>query len=47
MTKDKLISLIKKILGADVDLKFLAKLDLAELKILVSTIRERIEAERR
>ncbi len=47
MTKEQLISLIKKILGADVDLKFLAKLDLAELKILASIIREKIEAERR
>lgn len=47
MTKDQLISLIKKILAADVDLRFLAKLDLAEVKILVPTIRERIEAERR
>ena len=47
MTKDQLISLIKKILDADVDLKFLAKLDPAELKILASIIREKIEAERR
>ena len=46
MTKDQLVPLIKKILGADVDLKFLGKLDLAELKILVSVIRERIDPER-
>jgi hypothetical protein len=47
MTKDQLISMIKQILGADEDLKFLAKLDLAELKILASLIRERIAAQRR
>ena len=46
MTKDQLISLIKKILDADLELKFLDKLDPAELKILASIIRERIEAER-
>jgi hypothetical protein len=46
MTKDQLISLIEKILGTEVDLKFLAKLDLAELKMLVSLIRERIDSER-
>ncbi len=47
MTKDQIISLIKRILDADVDLNFLAKLDLGELKILASIIREKIEAERR
>jgi hypothetical protein len=47
MNKDELISLIKKILGTDADLKFLAKLDLAELKLLVICIRERIEGEKR
>jgi hypothetical protein len=47
MTKDQLISLIKKILGTDADLQFLAKLDLAELKLLVACIRERLEGEKR
>ena len=47
MTKEQLISLIGKILGTDVDLKFLAKLDLAELKLLVVCIREKIEGERK
>ena len=47
MTKDQLISLIKKILGTDVDMKFLAKLDLAELKLLVACIRERLEGEKK
>jgi hypothetical protein len=47
MTKDQLISLIKKILDTDVDLKFLTKLDLAELKLLVPCIRERLEGEKR
>ena len=46
MTKDQLISLIKKIIATDVDLKFLAKLDLAELKLLVACIRERLESEK-
>ena len=36
MTKDQLISPIKKFSDADIDLKFLAKLDLPELKTLVS-----------
>jgi len=47
MTKDQLISLIKKILGTDTDLEFLAKLDLAELKLLVVYIRERLEGEKK
>lgn len=42
MTKDHLISLIKNIPGTDVDVKFLAKLDLTELKLLVACIREGI-----
>jgi len=33
----------KTILGTDVDLKFLTKLDLAELRLLVACIREKIE----
>jgi hypothetical protein len=47
MTKDQLISLIKKILDTDADLEFLAKLDLAELKVLIACIRERIESEKK
>ena len=47
MTKDQLISLIKKILGTEVDLKFLANLDLEELKLLVACIREKIEGEKK
>jgi len=47
MTKDRLLFLIKKILDTDVDLKFLAKLDLAELKLLAVCIRERMEGEKR
>jgi len=47
MTKDQLISLIKRILGTDADLKFLAKLDLAELRLLVACIREKIEGEKK
>ena len=46
MTKDQLISVIKKILGTDADLEFLAKLDLAELRLLVACIRERREGGR-
>ena len=40
-------SFVSTFLAADVDLRFPAKFDLAELKILVPIIRERIEAERR
>ena len=47
MTKDQLISLVRKILGTDVDLKFLAKLDLAELRLLVACIRDNLEDEKR
>jgi len=47
MTKDQLISVIKKILGTDADLKFLANLDLAELRLLVARIREKIEREKK
>jgi len=47
MTKDQLISLIKKILGTDAYLKFLARLDLAELRLLVVCIREKIEGEKK
>ena len=47
MTKDQLISTIKRILGTDVDLKFLAKLDPSELRLLVACIREKIEGEKR
>ena len=48
MTKDQLIFLIEKILDTDIDLKFLAKLDLAEeLRLLVACIREKIEGEKR
>jgi hypothetical protein len=43
MTKDQLISVIKKILWTDAELKFLAKLDMAELRLLVACIREKIE----
>jgi len=46
MTKEQLISQIKKILGTDADLEFLAKLDLGELKLLVACIRERMEGEK-
>jgi len=47
MTKDQLISTIKRILATEVDLKFLTKLDLAELRLLVACIREKIEGEKR
>jgi len=47
MTKYQLISLIKKILGTDADLEFLAKLGLSELRLLVACMRERLDSEKR
>ena len=46
MNKDQLISLIKKILGTDADLEFLAKLDVAELRLLIACMRQRMEGGR-
>ena len=46
MTKDQLIFVIKKILGTDAGLEFLAKLDLAELRRLVACLGERIGGEK-
>jgi hypothetical protein len=42
MTKNQFISPIR-ILSTDVDLIFMNKLDLAELKLLVACIRQRME----
>jgi len=42
MGKEELIELIKRLLKTDIDLKFLLKLDQAELEILLVQIRHRI-----
>jgi hypothetical protein len=43
MTKDQLISLIKKILKTDSDLKFLEKLESEELEVLAACIRAKVD----
>ena len=43
ITKEKLVEIIKGLLGTDADLNFLVKLDENELKTLVAHIRDRIE----
>ena len=43
ITKEKLVEIIKGLLGTDADLNFLVKLDEDELETLVSCIRDRID----
>jgi len=43
MGKEELIELIKRLLKTDIDLKFLLRLDQAELEILLVQIRHRID----
>ena len=43
MTKERLIDIIKKLLGTDSDLDFLSKLSSSELETLVALMRARIE----
>lgn len=43
ITKEKLVEIIKGLLGADADLNFLVKLDEDELETLVAYIRDRVE----
>ena len=43
ITKEKLVEIIKGLLGIDADLNFLVKLDEDELETLVSCIRGRID----
>ena len=43
ITKEKLIEIIKGLLGIDADLNFLVNLDENELETLVAYIRDRIE----
>ena len=43
ITKEKLIEIIKGLLGTDADLNFLVKLDENELETLVAYIRDRVE----
>lgn len=43
MKKEDLITVLQRLLDTDADLEFLMKLDLTELKMLIATIRDRIE----
>lgn len=43
MTKEELLDIIKKLLNTETDFSFLLQLTADELKILVVTIRERID----
>jgi hypothetical protein len=42
VTQDELIKLLKRILGTEIDLDFLARLDPEELEILVACVRDRL-----
>ncbi len=46
MTKEELISLLRKILKTDSSLDFLPKLEQADLEKLIVVIRDRIEMEK-
>ena len=43
MKKEDLITVLKRLFYTDADLEFLKKLDMAELEMLIATIRDRIE----
>jgi len=43
ITKEKLVEIIKDLLGTDADLNFLVKLDENDIETLVAYIRDRIE----
>jgi GGDEF domain-containing protein len=42
VTQDELIKLLKRILGTEIDLDFLARLGPEELEILVACVRDRL-----
>jgi hypothetical protein len=42
MTQGELIKLLKRILGTEIDLEFLARLEPEELEILVACVRDRL-----
>lgn len=42
MTQGELIKLLKRILGTEIDLEFLARLEQEELEILVACVRDRL-----
>jgi hypothetical protein len=43
MTKERLVEIVKRLLGTDVDLDFLTKLSKSELETLVSAVRNKVE----
>ena len=42
MTQSELIKLLNRILGTEIDLEFLAKLEPGELELLVACVRDRL-----
>ena len=42
MTQDELIKLLRRILGTEIDLEFLARLEPEELELLVACVRDRL-----
>jgi hypothetical protein len=42
VTQDELIKLLKRILGTEINLEFLARLEPEELEILVACVRDRL-----
>jgi hypothetical protein len=42
MTQDELIKLLKRILGTEIDLEFLSRLEPEELELLVACVRDRL-----
>jgi hypothetical protein len=42
MIQNNLIKLLKRILGTEIDLEFLAKLEPEELEVLVACVRDRL-----
>ena len=43
MKKESLIEMLQRVLKTDADLKFLKKLDITELELLIACIRDRVE----
>ena len=44
MTKEEMIIVLQRVLKTDADLEFLIKLDANELRILIASIRDRVES---
>jgi len=44
MKKETLITVLQRVLKTDADLRFLTKLDITELEMLIASIRDRVES---